>query len=260
MNDGTQARMTHPQIEEEQILDRYLAGRLAEDEEALFEEHLFECRACLAQAEAGEELRRGVRAVAAEAAGEAVRTTAALGFVAWLRTRSPAVRGAFGALGLALVVLPLLLTWQGLALREAREAAQQAAVAPPVAPPASTGFEAPFGDFQMVSLGVVRGGTPEPVVIRVDRTREAVLLSLELPEGTASRYRVTLLRASGASEGEAVWRGEALEPNLYETLLVALPVDFLEPGAYRIHLEALREGGAEPAGELAFRVAAETGN
>ncbi len=69
----------------------------------------------------------------------------------------------------------------------------------------------------------------------------------------AARYRVTLRDGTG----EVLWRGDALEPNLYETLLVALPSSYLKPGDHRITVEALSESGeagAEPAGELAFRV------
>ncbi len=63
--------MDHPRIDDERILDRYLSGRLSEADEALFEEHLFACSGCLEEAEAGEALRRGLQAVAAEDATRA---------------------------------------------------------------------------------------------------------------------------------------------------------------------------------------------
>ena len=158
--------MDHPRIDEERVLDRYLAGRLSEDEEALFEEHLFECSACLEQAEAGEDLRRGLQAVAAE---DAVRTTVAVGLLAWLRTRPAVYRGAFAALALALILLPIVLVWQQIALRDARQAAEEAARrAQQQGPPEAPGFTAPLAAFQVISLGVVRDSTADPMTIQPD--------------------------------------------------------------------------------------------
>jgi hypothetical protein len=107
-------------------------------------------------------------------------------------------------------------------------------------------------DFLVVSLGVVRDAS-DAVEIRPDRGKAAVLLSLELPVVSAARYRVTLRNAAG----EVLWRGEDLEPNLYDTLLVALPSSYLAPGSYQITVEAPSAAGAEPVGEMEFRVLAE---
>ncbi len=228
--------MGHPRIDAERIVDRYLAGRLPPEDEALFEEHLFACAACLEEVEAGEELRRGVGAVAAE---DAARATAALGVVAWLRSRRPAQRAGLAALALALVLLPAVVLWQRAELSRLR-AGQQVA---------GPGLTAPVGDFMVVSLGVVRDASDE-VSIRPDPETKAVLLSLELPAVAAARYRVTLADAAG----RVLWTGDDLEPNLYDTLLVALPPSFLPAGSYRITVEGLSASGAEPAGEMAFRV------
>jgi hypothetical protein len=102
-------------------------------------------------------------------------------------------------------------------------------------------------------LGVVRDatGAPDGAELRLDPGRAAVLLSLELPTVTAGRYRVTLRDAAG----KVLWRGDDLEPNLYDSLMIALPSSYLAPGSYRITVEALSAAGAEPAGEIKFRVA-----
>ena len=59
-----------------------------------------------------------------------------------------------------------------------------------------------------------------------------------------------------APDGTVLWTGDDLEPNLYDTLLIALPSSFLAPGSYRITVEGLSAAGAEPAGEMEFRVLA----
>jgi len=238
--------LEHPRVDDEKIVDRYLAGRLSPEDEARFEEHLFACADCLEQVEWGDALRRGLRAVAAEDAARTsvARGLASLGLVAWLRSRGPAQRLALAGLAVAMAVLPAAFWWQRAELSRLREAPQHIA-----ASSGAGGLAGPMGDFQVISLGVVRGAS-DTVEIRPDPTKQAALLSLELPAVTAAQYRVTLLDAAG----EIRWRGDDLEPNLYETLLIALPSSFLKPGSYRITIEGRTATGAEPAGEVAFRV------
>jgi len=243
--------MDHPRIDEERILDRYLVGRLPAEEEALFEEHLFECADCLERVQWGEELRRGLQEVATEeTARAAVQTTAWVGLLAWLRRR-PARRAALATLGLilvgalvgALVVLPAVVLRQQTELRQLRAAAGQPSAAP-------EGLTRPVSGFLVVSLGVVRGADAREVELRPDPAKAAVLLSIELETASAARYRVTLRDEAG----HVLWRGEDLEPTLYDTLLVALPSSFLTPGRYRITVEGLAAGELEPAGTFRLRV------
>lgn len=230
--------MEHPRIDDEKVLDHYLVGGLPPEDEALFEEHLFECADCLEKVKWGEELRRGLRAVAAE---DAARVTVSLGLVAWLRSRRPAQLAGLMALALAFVVLPALV------LRQQAELTHLRSAAPPTA---SVGLAKPMGDFLVVSLGMVRDASVDGVEVRLDPNKEAILFSLELETVDASRYRVTLLGVTG----EVLWSGDDLEPNLYDTLLVALPSSFLAPGSYRIEVEGLLATGGAPAGEMVFRV------
>ncbi len=229
--------MEHPRIDEERIVDRYLAGRLAPDAEAAFEEHLFECADCLEKVQWGDELRRGLQAVAAE---DAAGATVSLGMLAWLRGRQAQILG-LAALAMLLVVPSATVLWQKAELDRLRGLVAR-----------GTGLTEPTGAFAVVSLGMVRDGGGEMAEIRPDPGKEAVLLSLELQTVEAARYRVTLSDAAG----EILWTGDDLEPNLYDTLLVALPSSFLAPGSYRITVEGLPAAGAEPAGEMEFRVLA----
>jgi hypothetical protein len=231
--------MEHPRIDDEQIIDRYLAAQLGPEDEALFEEHLFACAGCLEQVQWGEELRRGLRAVAAE---EAARASVAVGLMAWLRGRRPGQLAGLAGLALALVLLPALLLWQQGELSRLRQAGGQVATG-------SAGFVGPVSDFLVVSLGVVRDAG-DAVEIRPEPGKEAVLLSLELPVATFPRYRATLRNTAG----KVLWQGEDLEPSLYDTLLVALPSSYLAPGGYRITVEGLSAAGAEPVGEIRFRI------
>lgn len=227
--------MEHPRIDDERIPDRYLADRLSEEDEALFEEHLFECADCLAEVQAGEGLRRGLRAVAAE---DAARATVTLGLAAWLRNLRPARLAGFMAVALAFVLLVSAVLWQRSELHRARTLQ------------AATALTEPVGDFLVVSLGVTRDAGGEAAEIRLDPEKEAVLLSLELQTVDAASYRLTLWDAGGT----VLWTGDGLEPNLYDTLTVVLPPSFLGPGSYRITVEGTSAAGTEPAGEMELRV------
>ncbi len=232
--------MEHPQIDDEAILDRYLVGRLSEADEALFEEHLFACAACLEHVQSGEALRRGLRAVAAE---DAARATATLGLLAWWRGQRPVARLGLAGLAMLVALLPAVLLWQQLELRRIRGAGTSIARGGVLA--------APMGNLQVVSLGVVRGNEDrDGTAVRPDPEKGALVLSLALPTIDARVYRVTVHDAAGTER----WRGDGLEPNLYDTLMVILPSTYLVPGRYRITVEAQAQGDVRPVGEMALRI------
>ncbi len=234
--------MEHPRIEEDRIVDRYLSGRLSADDEVAFEEHLFECAGCLEKVQWGEELRRGLQAVAAE---DSARTATTLGLVAWLRGRRPPQLAGLAGLALAVVMLPAIVIWQQAEMGRMQATIERLGSR-------AAGLVEPTGAFLVVSLGTVRDVSGDIAEIRLDPDKDAVLLSLELETVDASRYRVTL-RDDG---GDTLWTGDGLEPNLYDTLLVALPSSYLAPGRYWITIEGLAAAGLEPVGELPFRVSA----
>ena len=80
-----------------------------------------------------------------------------------------------------------------------------------------------------------------------------MLLSLELSAVTAAEYRVTIFDRSE----QVVWRGEGLEPSLYDTLMIAVPSSFLSPGEYRATIESLPFSTGGTVDTLEFRVVAD---
>lgn len=233
--------MEHPRIDDEAILDRYVAGRLSDADEVSFEEHLFECATCLERVQVADELRRGLRVVAAE---DAARATVAVGLLAWWRGQGTARKMGLGALALVLALLPAALLWQQAELRGLR--ARSALVA------TGDALTRPLSALQVVSLGVVRGAedAEATTTVRVDPAQEGVMLSLELPPSSADRYRVTILDDDGAER----WLGDDLVPNLYDTLVIVLPSSFLAPGRYRMTIEAQAPDGVRPVGDLFVRL------
>src|SRR5436305_3908737 len=104
--------MDHADIEEKQIVDRYVRGTLPAEEVARFEEHYLSCPDCLDRLDLAESMNRGFKRAAGQ---DAARVAAArqLAVVAWLsrlgRSRQAAV------LTMTLLVA-VLLPW-GLAVR-----------------------------------------------------------------------------------------------------------------------------------------------
>lgn len=219
--------LNHSRIESEHFIDRYLSGRLPEEEEALFEEHLFACADCLAEVRSGEDMRRGLRAVAVE---DATRAALAVGLWAFLRRRG-------GAL-VSMVALTIL----GTAFWAQRTELSRLRSAEP-----GIDWTRPTGAVQTVSLGQTR--TADIPRVELDRGKSVLLLSLELDAVQAEHYRVVLF----SEDGDELWRGGDLEPNLYDALAVAVPSDFLEAGVYRLRIEPGDDGDAQ---ELFFLIAA----
>ena len=56
--------LDHATIEEEQIAERYVMGKLPPDEATLFEEHYLSCPECLDRLELAESMERGFKRAA----------------------------------------------------------------------------------------------------------------------------------------------------------------------------------------------------
>ena len=58
--------MDHQQVDEQQIAERYLLGKLSVEETEGFEQHLLYCRACQERVEATEAMIDGLRGLVQE--------------------------------------------------------------------------------------------------------------------------------------------------------------------------------------------------
>jgi multidrug efflux pump subunit AcrA (membrane-fusion protein) len=271
--------MDHAQIEEQQIVDRYVRGTLPAAEVAGFEEHYLSCQDCLDQLDLAESMNRGFKRAAGQ---DAVRVAAAhqLAVVAWLarlgRSRQAAV------LVMALLVA-VLLPW-GLAerriadrdrelartrstLEHERSAASSRGTAE--AEKLRTELEAsrrdlareqeqltqarqPQGNVPILNLSVERGGpSGEPTArLHLPRTPGWIVLVLMIDPPRPS-YRV-ILRDAGRKE---VWSGDGLHPDANDSLSLSLPSTLLAPGDYTVTAESLAPGGKPvAAGRFVFRV------
>ncbi|MES1245744.1 MAG: zf-HC2 domain-containing protein [Acidobacteriota bacterium] len=279
--------MDHRRIEEMNIPDLYVTGRLTTEDEEAFESHLLACRECREQVAWADDFGVAMRGVAVE---EAARTAARAGLLVWLARRGPAVRMAMTAALLALAALPAWLVAERSSLQEELTRARAAAArpAPPAPQPspvpqspdpamqaklnqlqqeasrlaaelgrereihASLGeqidaLKQPQANTYTASLGVVRGSDDLGEVLLGSRP-EFILLSVGLPDDTIRPYRATIQDAGGRT----VWQGSDLTPTPRATLDILVHSDLLKPGEYRMSLEVTEKGRTVPAGEIGF--------
>jgi len=99
--------MNHPDIDEHQVIDRYVMGTLPPEEAERFEEHYLSCPQCLDQLALAESMQRGFK----RAAGQDVARLAAtrqLALFAWLARLGRSRQAAVLAMALLVVVVAVL--------------------------------------------------------------------------------------------------------------------------------------------------------
>ncbi len=207
--------MDHREVEDTDILERYLQGRLGEEETTEFEAHLLECGECFEAVRWADDMGDALRAAAAE---DVARATVGAGILAWL-TRAGRGRAAAGLLALVLVAAP-----SALYLRE--KARLQQLVAPQVNTP-------------VFALGAVRDGTRSRVSLGA--TPEWIVLTMTLPSVEHPSYRAALTNAAG----DVVWRGDGLVPDAGDRLVVSFYSTLLEPGEYELRVAGPQGGSPE---------------
>jgi anti-sigma factor RsiW len=227
--------MDHRTLEERQIPERYLLGRLSPEEAELFEQHLLYCPRCQERVETTGEMVDGLRTVA----GEDAATASRLGVLAWLARRGRAVRWSLAAALLLAFLVPGLILQRRIddlrsALAEAR------------GPRPAT----------LLSLAAQRGTDAEPShQLRVGEGTGWVVLSLQLDELTAERHRRYAVTLTGP-RGRELWSVRDLAPDPRDTLSLTLPASTLVPGVHQLRVEALpADTTGEPiaVGSYAFR-------
>ncbi|HWN43689.1 MAG TPA: hypothetical protein VNW71_15785 [Thermoanaerobaculia bacterium] len=265
--------MDHDYIQEHQVVDRYVQGRLPEAEADLFEDHYLTCEECLRRLRIAEKFQRGFRQVAAEEATGAVGILAA-----FLRSRRGLLLGSVLAVLLAASALLAVHSVrlgrdldeararlaQTRAEEEGREAAARSEAESlrarlaeerearsrmeeeagrPRLPQAARAAGA-----WIVTLVPVRSGPAgEPSQrITLPPTPQWIVLALDLELDASGTFRAVLERQGGG----AVWTGEGLRPSPQGELAVGLDSSLLAPGDYRFRVE---QGDGVPVARIAFR-------
>jgi hypothetical protein len=282
--------MDHTDVEERNIVDRYVMGKLPAAEAEGFEEHYLSCPECLYRLDLAESMQRGFKRAAGQ---DAERLVAArqLAVVAWLSRLGRSRQVA--ALAMALFVLAVLPA--GLAVRQLGERdrelertrsvlqqeRQRAAVGSGGAAAVETlrselqasqrdlarerearartaaelaQSRQPRGNVPILFLEAERGGGSEPTFrLRLPPAPGWVVLALAIDPPHQPGYRVVLQDV----RGREIWRGDDLRLDERDSLSLSLPTPLLAPGDYTLTVEGLAPGRKPlPAGRFVFRALA----
>ncbi len=242
--------MNHAEIEEHQVVDRYLLGKLPEADAGRFEEHYLGCQQCLDELELAERMQGAARTAASEDVSR-LAATRGLAVFAWLARRGPFVQLATMA---ALMLLPTAVL-----LRQVpKHPPEKGSPAPvPGLPEGFPGTEpfAPQAGTPIIPLRPQRGGPGEAapsLQLELPPEPRWLVFSVELAPPLEAAYRVVLRRAG---EEEEVWRAEDLEPDFSGLLNVSFHSSFFAAGDYQLVVDAMTTGGGSVlAGRHGFRV------
>ena len=287
--------MDHRTIDSENIAERYVAGRLAPETAAAFEEHYLECADCCLRVETAERMERGLRRLADREVrpAPAPRRVEPVGWP----LRRPMQWGLAAAAGLALALVPL--GWQMRTVRDLRAELQttrdrlaQAERAEPDAPgarlPEPTASrltelegelsearrdlaaageerqalvaqvaeaERPRGDLPILPLASSRGGADPAQPPTLKLPKEPGLVALWVEPGDGGFPRYDVVLKNSA--GTAVVKISGLALNDLGALLVTVHSASLPPGAYRLEIDGRPPGGKSvPVDRFELRVAA----
>ncbi|MEA2561585.1 MAG: hypothetical protein QOH06_3089 [Acidobacteriota bacterium] len=264
--------MNHTEIEERQIAELYLMGKLPPEEAATFEEHYLSCQECLDRLEVAESMERGFKRAAGQDAAR-VAATRQIAVLAWLSRLGRSRQMAILAMAVLVVaVLPGLL-----GLREVRERERELAATRSVleqerqksAVGSRTEAEAqrlqseleasrndlererqarasadeqleqarrPQGNVPILFLNPERGEGEPTQRLHLPKTPGWIVLALEVDPPHRPSYRAVLRDA----KGRELWRGDGLQLNEMEVLSLSLPSTLLAPGDYTVEVDGRR--------------------
>jgi hypothetical protein len=284
--------MDHATIEDQQIVERYLKGKLSPEEAARFEEHYLSCQECLDRLDLAEAMERGFKRAAGQDAAElaAVQQVRQLAVVAWLARLGRSRQMA--ALVMTILVVAIL---PGLfALRQVRErdrdlTATRAALERERGRPAVGSPSAAEADRLRKDLDASRSDLAREQKARAAADQELAtarqpqgnvpILFLDAERGAAAgepTHRLRLPRSPGwivlaleidpphqpayrvvlrGAGGMEIWHGDDLRPDERDALSLTLPSSLLTPGDSTVTVEGLAPGRKPvAAGRFVFRV------
>jgi hypothetical protein len=278
--------MDHKYINEFDLVERYLTGRLAAEETAQFEEHFVDCLQCIDRLKTTKAFMEGLRLVASDRTPEASRYTPR-GFW-YLSRKSLAV--AAGVLLLVALAGAVVVFNQ---IRRARLEADQAKAA-------STQWERRYEEERQSSANAEaehreseRELTEQVAKLRTELENEGKqeadtraqvnlpILVLSSTRGSepssGSSNEVTLARSSGSfvisltlegeradrdylmtilgSRNQVIWKGRGIRPNRYNSVSVGFNSTLFRSGDYLLTVEGVAgDGSTSVVGKYSFRV------
>jgi hypothetical protein len=240
--------MDQSQLDQSNIAERYVTGRLPAEERAGFDAHFVDCAECLDRIEAAEALRRGMSALKpseqrrpppyrfrqwrATALALAASIVLLLGIEIGGRLRGAnSAKSELDAERMAATSAQRQLEEAQASLRQEREA--RSALEKELARDRQPQLQVPV--YELIAM---RGDEIETLPVPPVPQWMVVSFERENPP-RFDRYRVTLLY----SNGKQLWQGEA-RPISREMLALGLHSSLLPPGTYVFQLQGITKAGS----------------
>jgi Putative zinc-finger len=243
--------MMHPQIENKEILERYLSNQLDATARQAFEEHFFTCDECFEKLQAAERFKAGISDATQRGllSGKENAAFAASGS-RWLMWALPAS-------ACAAVIFAILAGWMYLkeipGLRgEIRQTASQLRAerqAPTELEQKSAAVEVAEANIPVVMLQASRA-SEQPANILVPADASHLVIWIEIGPSRYGDFRMQFF----SSQGRLVTSVEHLARGPYGALAASLPTSQLPAGDFRITLTGLNPPPASLVGEYRLRV------
>lgn len=246
--DDASRDLTHREVEELGLVDRYYRGDLEAELEERFEDHFFACAECREALSAAGDFRDALRDLAAEEASRRIATTVAAGGLARLRRHAPwlvALLALLPAVWLAGRATDLRSEAETARSRAAlaraelaatREAARErvAELSARMEESAAAALTQPLSNLPLILLERTRGDD-DAIVVPAD---EAFTLAVDVIDEPFRAFDLEV--RDGA--GKPVLDRAALRPDVLGTLRLVFPAGFLPPGHYRVTVRAAGDG------------------
>lgn len=242
--------MLHTQIENEEVIERYVRNQLAPEQRRAFEEHFFSCDECFEKVQTMERFVAGVRnsAEAGTLAGsqESAAPRVPPGWLTWglAFSTSAAVVLAIAVGWLTLSTLPRLRSDLNTTIAQVQFEQQIIAQLKEGAAPQ----EAAEANVPLAMLQSERGDEITEAVLPAGAKR--ILLWVEIGPTRFRSYRMEVYSPSGT----LVESVDGLVRGSYGALAASLPADQLPAGVFRITLKGQVPPPASLVGEYRLRI------
>ena len=247
--------MMHTEIEDREIIERYVRNQLAPEERKAFEEHFFACDDCFEKLRATERFVAGIRDAAGRGLLEDRRSADYIRVPSsWRAWMFPALAAA----SCASVVLAAITGWTlFFQMPKLRRQLEQASI------DANSHREA-IAALEKQIASVAQAETNVPLVM-LQATRDAqappndavlspdakhLTLWIELPSSASGTFLLEIV----AVEGSHVQTLDNLKRNTYGALVVSLPAELLQSGIYTIRLSRREPSPAALVAEYRLRI------
>ena len=241
--------MLHTQIENEEVIERYVRNQLNPDERRTFEEHYFVCEECFARVQEMENFVAGVRDAAERGILTGPAGTSApfkTGWLPWAFAGSICITALLAiAIGwLTLSTVPKLRS--DLNATVARSRSQQQTIAQ--LQEGAKLPEMPEANVPLAMLQAERGGEASEAVLPVNAKRLLLWVDIGLSHYTS--YRIEVFSPSGT----LIATIDHLTRSSYGALAISLPANQLQPGIFRVILTGQAPPPASLVGEYRLKI------